>query len=287
MSRHRQQKSRSILIAGVTAACVAGTVGAAVTSDHWAGTGSTQPTSQIALAASWTAPKTAASASPTDSTTPAQARKQRHRGHGHKRPTARPTRPTTAPTTPPTTAPTTPPSTPPAGPTPTRPTPTRPTASPTTTRPTTPAPTTPTASPTTPSSGGSQTQQYQAEVTRLVNVERTKAGCQPLTANSALTNAAQAHAADMLAHNYFSHDSQDGTSPFTRMTAAGYRWSGAAENIAAGQRTPADVMTSWMNSSGHRANILNCGLKDIGVGYAAGGGAAYGQYWVQDFGSPA
>ncbi len=70
------------------------------------------------------------------------------------------------------------------------------------------------------------------------------------------------------------------------MTAAGYIWSGAAENIAAGQSTPEAVMKGWMNSAGHKANILNCGLTELGVGYAAGSGADYGQYWVQDFGSP-
>jgi uncharacterized protein YkwD len=273
MSRHRQQKTRSIWIAGITAACVAGAAGAAVTSEHW--TGSSSP-ENIALASSWTAPEAAASTSPTTPGTQRKHRKHRHHGHrhGHHRPTASPTTPTTPPTTPPTASPTKPPTA----------SPTTPPATPTV-RPTTPAPapTTTTAPPT----GGSQTQQYQAEVIRLVNVERSKAGCQALTANSALTKAAQAHAQDMLSHNYFSHNSQDGTSPFTRMTAAGYRWSSAAENIAAGQHTPADVMTSWMNSSGHRANILNCGLKNIGVGYAAGSGATYGQYWVQDFGTPA
>ena len=72
----------------------------------------------------------------------------------------------------------------------------------------------------------------------------------------------------MATNDYFSHTSQDGTSFATRITNAGYKWSGAAENIAKGQRTPADVMKAWMNSSGHRANILNCGLKDLGVGLA-------------------
>lgn len=122
------------------------------------------------------------------------------------------------------------------------------------------------------------------EVVSLVNVERAKAGCQALTANAALNNAAHGHSADMAARNYFSHDTLGGGSFADRITAAGYKWSGAAENIASGQRTPASVMESWMNSSGHRANILNCGYRDIGVGVAAN--ASGSLYWTQDFASP-
>lgn len=122
------------------------------------------------------------------------------------------------------------------------------------------------------------------EVVRLVNVERGKAGCSALKVNSKLTTSAQRHAADMAAKNYFSHNSQDGRSPFDRMKAAGYRYSTAGENIAAGQKTPSAVMTSWMNSPGHRANILRCSFKEIGIGIAKGG--SYGIYWVQNFGSP-
>lgn len=123
-----------------------------------------------------------------------------------------------------------------------------------------------------------------SEVIRLVNVERAKAGCQALAANTALTRAAQDHSADMANRNYFAHDTLGGGSFASRITAAGYRWSGAAENIASGQRTPASVMESWMNSSGHRANIVNCGYRDIGVGVAAN--ATGTLYWTQDFASP-
>jgi uncharacterized protein YkwD len=123
-----------------------------------------------------------------------------------------------------------------------------------------------------------------SQVVALTNAERAKAGCGPLTVDSRLTAAAQAHSDDMATRNYFSHTSQDGRTPFQRMAAAGYQFSIAAENIAAGQRTPADVMTGWMNSAGHRANILNCSLKQIGVGYGIGG--SYGMYWTQDFGTP-
>lgn len=122
------------------------------------------------------------------------------------------------------------------------------------------------------------------EVLRLTNIERANAGCPALTWNSRLATAAQRHSADMAANNYFEHTSQDGRSPFQRMKDAGYSYSAAAENIAAGQRSPASVMGSWMNSAGHRANILNCGLKELGVGVATGG--SYGIYWTQNFGTP-
>jgi uncharacterized protein YkwD len=123
-------------------------------------------------------------------------------------------------------------------------------------------------------------------VVTLTNAERAKAGCRSLTVNATLTAVAQAHSQDMATNDYFDHDSQDGQTPFDRMTAAGYRYSTAAENIAAGQRTPQDVMAAWMNSAGHRANILNCALTEIGVGYAASSSSEYGVYWTQDFGTP-
>jgi uncharacterized protein YkwD len=134
-----------------------------------------------------------------------------------------------------------------------------------------------------PGGGGGSNVAYENEVLSLVNVERAKAGCKPLAYNAKLRTAAYKHSADMAAKNYFSHDSQDGTSFATRISNEGYRWGGAAENIAKGQQTPADVMKAWMNSSGHRANILNCGLKDLGVGLAYQGKTPI---WTQDFGSP-
>src|SRR5262249_50665402 len=155
------------------------------------------------------------------------------------------------------------------------------------TRPITPLPTMapPPAPPSTrPAPGPNSPPGYATEVLRLTNQQRTANGCRPLTANPVLTAVAQAHSVDMAVHDYFSHDSRDGRSPFDRMTAAGYRFSAAAENIAAGQPTPASVVTAWMNSAGHRANILNCGYTQIGVGYATGG--SYGTYWTQDFGTP-
>ncbi len=123
---------------------------------------------------------------------------------------------------------------------------------------------------------------YEQQVLAITNTERAKAGCKPLAYNAKLATAARKHSQDMATNDYFSHTSQDGTSFATRITNAGYKWSGAAENIAKGQRTPADVMKAWMNSSGHRANILNCGLKDLGVGLAYQGKTPI---WTQDFGS--
>ncbi|MGC5341939.1 sigma-70 family RNA polymerase sigma factor [Streptomyces sp. DT24] len=135
----------------------------------------------------------------------------------------------------------------------------------------------PPAAPASPASG-SRIQQ----VTGLVNAERAKSGCGPVRGNALLDTAAQRHSADMVARNYFSHTSPDGTDPGDRITAAGYRWSTYGENIAKGQRTPADVMSAWMNSPGHRANILNCSFKEIGVGVQDGGD---GPVWTQNFGA--
>ncbi|MFF8432094.1 sigma-70 family RNA polymerase sigma factor [Streptomyces sp. NPDC016566] len=121
-----------------------------------------------------------------------------------------------------------------------------------------------------------------AQVVALVNKERAAAGCGPLTENAQLEKAAQAHSDDMAARNFFDHTNPDGADPGQRITAAGYRWSTYGENIAMGQQTPQSVMDSWMNSPGHRANILNCSFKEIGVGVHKGSG---GPWWTQDFGA--
>ncbi len=117
-----------------------------------------------------------------------------------------------------------------------------------------------------------------AQVIALVNDERAKAGCDPLTEESHVTKAAQDYSDQMSAENFFSHTSPDGTTFDQRIKQAGYPKPGA-ENIARGQTSAAQVMDSWMNSEGHRANILNCSLKKIGVGVTTAG-----WYWVQDFG---
>ncbi len=117
----------------------------------------------------------------------------------------------------------------------------------------------------------------------ITNQERADAGCKALKLDSKLTKAAQSHSEDMAKNNYFDHNSQDGRSPFDRMSDAGYKFSAAAENIAMGQQTPAAVMDAWMNSPGHKANILNCDYTEMGLGYAVGNGSPY---WTQDFGKP-
>lgn len=121
------------------------------------------------------------------------------------------------------------------------------------------------------------------EVVTRVNAARKSVGCAPLRTSPALQKAAVLHSVDMRTKNYFSHTSQDGRSPFDRMRAQGYVW-GSAENIAAGQRSAAAVVSAWMNSPGHRANILNCRNKAIGVGVSQGSGT-YGIYWTQNFGT--
>lgn len=132
------------------------------------------------------------------------------------------------------------------------------------------------------SGGSDQVSRYESEVLSLVNTERAKAGCGAVQNNSQLHNAARGHSADMAANNYFSHTSQDGRTFADRIRAAGYTGPAIAENIAWGQSTPQAVMTAWMNSSGHRANILNCRYNALGVGLAYSSDGR--PYWTQDFG---
>ncbi|PKV83683.1 sigma-70 family RNA polymerase sigma factor [Streptomyces sp. TLI_146] len=120
------------------------------------------------------------------------------------------------------------------------------------------------------------------QVIALVNTERAKNGCGPVSDNSRLATAAQRHSDNMAAQGFFDHTDPSGAGPGERIHAAGYQWSTYGENIARGQQTPADVMNSWMNSPGHRANILNCAFKELGVGIHNGAG---GPWWTQDFGT--
>ncbi len=127
-----------------------------------------------------------------------------------------------------------------------------------------------------------------AHVIELTNAQRRAFrgdGCPALVANDALAHAAEQHAVDMARHNYLSHNSRSGASPWQRMRRAGYRPTRAAENIAAGQSSPEAVVGLWMSSPHHRANILDCRLREIGVGFAEGPGTIYGTYWVQAFGT--
>jgi uncharacterized protein YkwD len=120
------------------------------------------------------------------------------------------------------------------------------------------------------------------EVIALTNTERAAAGLPPLAADSPLTTAAQAHSADMVARAFYSHTSPGGGQPWDRAAAAGSRRCTIGENIACGQRSPAEVVRGWMNSPGHRANILKPDFTHIGIGLAGGGKA--GTYWTQLFG---
>ena len=131
----------------------------------------------------------------------------------------------------------------------------------------------PAAAPATPS-GGTEDQ-----VVALVNEERAAAGCGPVSADGGLASVARAHSDDMRDRAFFDHVNPEGLSPFDRADDAGV--DARAENIARGQVDAADVMNSWMNSAGHRANILDCGLTRLGVGIAEGGG---GPWWTQLFG---
>ncbi|MEU9842723.1 CAP domain-containing protein [Actinomadura sp. NPDC048032] len=120
----------------------------------------------------------------------------------------------------------------------------------------------------------------EASVVSLTNAERAKHGCPALRTDARLVTAARKHSADMAANDYFDHTSRNGDSPWKRMEDAGYSSPGA-ENIAKGYPTASAVVKGWMDSPGHRANILNCGLRAIGVGMASGSG---GRLWTQDFG---
>lgn len=123
-----------------------------------------------------------------------------------------------------------------------------------------------------------------AEILKLVNKERQKAGVPDLTLSDTLTKIATVKAKDMAEKNYFSHQSPTYGSPFDMLKHFGVSYSYAGENIAAGQKTAAEVMNSWMNSSGHKANILNKNYTQLGVGFTNGG--QYGTEWVQLFIKP-
>ncbi|WP_030763391.1 CAP domain-containing protein, partial [Streptomyces griseus] len=121
----------------------------------------------------------------------------------------------------------------------------------------------------------------EAEVLRLVNIERGKAGCSPMRPSEGLDRLAGALSADMANRSFFDHTDPDGATPWDRARAAGVTGLGA-ENIARGQVDAAAVMVSWMNSDQHRANILNCDFTALGVGVHFADG---GPWWTQDFGS--
>lgn len=124
------------------------------------------------------------------------------------------------------------------------------------------------------------------QVLTLVNQERASAGLAPLSMHAGCAQVAYDHSWDMDFRDFFSHTNPDGASPFNRMANAGITYSAAAENIAAGYATAADVMNGWMNSQGHRDNILNANFTEIGIGVRQGSNGQYGTYWTQVFRRP-
>ena len=144
------------------------------------------------------------------------------------------------------------------------------------------------------------TPSIEQQVVDLANQERRRSGCDvALTLSPRLTEAARAHSQDMAVNDFFGHTSSDGSSLATRIQRTGYTFSAAAENIAAGYATAQSVFDGWMRSPEHRANILNCTLHEVGIGYydqsvdqanvrMANGtiGGPFQHYWTQDFGTP-
>ncbi|KAK2250328.1 sporulation protein [Clostridioides difficile] len=122
---------------------------------------------------------------------------------------------------------------------------------------------------------------YQKEVVDLVNIERAKAGLNPLTLDSSISNVATKKSQDMIDNNYFSHNSPTYGSPFDMLKKFGISYKTAGENIAMGQKTPKEVVNAWMNSEGHRKNIMNPNFSKIGVGVAQKSGGSI--YWTQIF----
>ena len=136
--------------------------------------------------------------------------------------------------------------------------------------------------------------QLEQDVLTIVNQRRAEgANCgsmgnfgpaSPLTMNGRLRCAARSHSSDMVARDYFSHNSPEGDGPAVRIAAAEYQWSTWGENIAGGSPDAAGTMQQWMDSDGHCANIMNPAFEEIGVGYVEGG--QYGHTWTQVFGTP-
>lgn len=121
-----------------------------------------------------------------------------------------------------------------------------------------------------------QTSSYAQAVLELVNSERAKIGLSALTLDSTLNAVATAHSKDMATRNFFSHTNPDGLSPFDRIKNAGVSYKTAGENIAMGQKSAEQVVNSWMNSEGHRKNILNASFTKMGLGNV-------NNYWTQLF----
>jgi uncharacterized protein YkwD len=128
-------------------------------------------------------------------------------------------------------------------------------------------------------------------VVELTNDFRRQNGLLPLAVNTQIRNAAQLYSQTMAQQDFFDHVGRDGSLPWVRMQRAGYNYVAAAENLAAGHLTPAAVVQGWIDSPGHRRNLLNPNLREIGVGYFYlpndSGSKVYQRYWTQKLGSPA
>lgn len=133
---------------------------------------------------------------------------------------------------------------------------------------------------------GAKPRDWRADMLRLINAERRKAGAPPLCLNKKLSAAAAAHSADQAARQTLSHVGGDGSNAGTRMDRAGYRWQTWAENVAQGYASVPAVMAGWLASPGHRANLLNPAFRHIGLA-RAGDAARGGPWWTQSFGAGA
>jgi uncharacterized protein YkwD len=127
---------------------------------------------------------------------------------------------------------------------------------------------------------------FDAQLLALTNEQRRRAGLPALRLSSQLGRAAQSHAGDMARNNIFSHTGSNGSSMVDRVKATGYSYSAIGENIAAGDASPEATIRQWMNSPGHRRNILNRNYTEIGFGYVSAPNTQYRHLWVQVFGSP-
>jgi uncharacterized protein YkwD len=127
---------------------------------------------------------------------------------------------------------------------------------------------------------------YDSELLALTNAERSKAGLPALRLSTKLGQAGQNHAIDMVQKNFFSHTGSNGSQPSDRAKSVGYSYSSIGENIAAGNKTPAETIKQWMASPGHRSNILSSKYTEIGFGYTNSPSYQYKDVWVQVFGNP-
>ena len=289
MGKHRQQKKYRRTVVAAAALGVIGIPSVAMACTDWPGGGQRQDQGAAAPSSAedrwtgadryhrWSSEHGGATAAPSD--TPAATASPSKDGapkHGSTEPShkqkkkktaveASASRPSTAAPKPSTTA--------------SKPT-TAPKPSATAPKPTTAAPEPAAGAPSPAATGGTEASGAVAEVVELVNAERSKAGCSPVKVNATLTEAAQKHSEDMAASRTMSHTGSDGSSPADRITRAGYNWSTYGENVAYGYSTPAQVMAGWMDSPGHKENILNCAFEEIGVGLAQPN-----SYWTQNFGT--